>query len=506
MRLFSRAQCKELDRLTTARYKIPGSILMEHAGFEVVRAVLSLLGNAVRKNVLVVCGPGNNGGDGFVAARVLYDLGANVSVYLASSPDNLKGDAKQNYESLHTLNSKFFIDQTLFSSALQQSDCIVDALFGTGLEKPIAGDLAELIQAINQSKKPVVSVDIPSGIDADTGAVLGVAVKAERTVTFAVPKVGLMLYPGRWYAGQVTVAYIGIPISLLDEVPFEAQALEDAQAQMWIPQWPLDVHKGLRGKVMIVGGSRGYSGAPTLAATAALHTGSGLVYLGVPDGIRTMVEHKLTEVIKIGFPQTKDWVLGKPSLPETKAWFDKVDAMAIGPGIGRNEETQEYVKQVLQEYKGSIVIDADALFPLNEAFLKSVGRPGMILTPHEGEMAHLCGISTEEVHANRFKLAREKAKSWNVTLVLKGASTIIASGDSAWINLTGNPGMATGGTGDVLTGIILSLLGQKMDALPAAILGVYLHGASGDLLAKERGIRGITAGLLAENLWRVFKN
>ena len=496
MRLFSRAQCQELDRLTTSRYKIPSATLMEHAGFEVVRSVLSLLGNALNKNVLVVCGPGNNGGDGLVAARVLHDLGANVSVYLT----------KQNHENLSTLNPKLLIDQNSFPAALQKTDCVIDALFGTGLTKPITGDLAALIQSINQSKKPVVAVDIPSGINADTGAVLGVAVKAERTVTFAVPKVGLMLYPGRWYAGQMTVAYIGVPLALMEEVPSEAQALDEAQARASIPEWPVDAHKGIRGKVMILGGSRGYSGAPTLASTAALHTGSGLVYLGVPDGLRTMVEHKLTEVIKIGFPQTKDWVLGKASLPETKTWFEKVDAMAIGPGIGRLDETQEYVKQVIQEYKGPLVVDADALFPLNEAFLKTIGRPSIILTPHEGEMAHLCGMTADEVHANRFKLAREKAKAWNVTLVLKGASTIIASGDSAWINLTGNPGMATAGTGDVLTGIIVSLLGQKMNPLSAAVLGAYLHGASGDLLAKERGVHGITAGLLAENLWRVFKS
>lgn len=504
MRLFSRAECKELDRLTTARYKIPSSILMEHAGFEVVRAVLSILGNAVRKKVLVVCGPGNNGGDGLVAARVLSDLGAEVSVYLTAAPT--KGDSKQNYEILQSINPKICIDSQQFPTALQKADCVIDALFGTGLEKPITGEIAALIQSINQSGKPVVAVDIPSGIDADTGALLGVAVKAAKTVTFAVQKTGLSLYPGRWYAGEVSIAYIGIPFSLLDEVPHDAEALDEAQAKSWIPRWPLDSHKGLRGKVMILGGSRGYTGAPSMASTAALHTGSGLVYLGVPDGLRTMMEHKLTEVIKIGFPQTKDWVLGKISLPETKNWFDKIDALALGPGIGRHEETQDYVKEILRDYKGPIVVDADALFALNEDFLKSAGRPSIILTPHEGEMAHLCEIPAEDVHLNRLKLAREKAKQWNVTLVLKGASTIIASGDSTWINLTGNPGMATAGTGDVLTGMIVSLLGQKMDSLPAAVLGVYLHGASGDLLAKERGVHGITASLLADNLWQVFKS
>jgi len=504
MKLFSSEQVRSLDQKTASQEQISSSILMEHAGLEAAGTVLEVLKGVRGKTIAVLCGPGNNGGDGLVAARTLLDWGAVVVVYFVADPKKLSGECKSNYDILKNLKSNIFIEQATFQKQLENADCVVDALFGTGLKKPVEGVFADAISAVNLSGKTVVSVDLPSGVDADTGKILGTAVKATYTVTLAVPKLGLYLYPARALVGNLRTAYIGIPTSLIESSPCAAELATPKEVAAWLPAWKADIHKGERGRVMILGGSRGYSGAPALASMAALHTGSGLVYLGIPDGIRALMEHKLTEVIKIGIPQTNNWVFGKPSLPETRRWFDKIDALAIGPGIGRTDETQEFVKTVIQDYQGPLVVDADALFALNEDFLKANGRSQIVLTPHEGEMGRLCGIPAEKVRENRYELAREKAKAWNVTLLLKGASTLIVSGDSVWVNSTGNPGMATAGSGDVLTGIIVSLLGQGMSPEKAAVAGAFLHGLSGDLLAQELGLHAITAEALSSNLPKAF--
>lgn len=506
MRLYQSEQVHELDYKAESVAKIPGRLLMEHAGLEVARAVREKLGRVCGKNVLVVCGPGNNGGDGLVTARVLHDWGAKTFVYMPAGEKELKGDPKTNFEVLKTLNGNAFLDSKNFQTFLHEADIVVDALFGTGLKRPVQPPIANVIQEVNRSGKPVISVDLPSGIDGDTGKILGAAIQASITITLAVAKPGLFLYPGRTHARDVRLAYIGIPAQIISETSATALIAERHEIAGWLPVWKPDIHKGERGRVMVLGGSRGYSGAPALASMAALHSGSGLVYLGVPDGIRTLMEHKLTEVIKVGIPQSNNWVFGKPSLPETRSWYETIDALAIGPGSGRAEETQEYIRTVIQEYKGPLVVDADGLFALNEEFLKTQGRPSMILTPHEGEMGRLCGLAPAEVRENRFDLAAKKAKEWNVTLVLKGASTLIVSGDSIWINPTGNPGMATAGSGDVLTGIIVSFLGQGLTAEKASVAGAFLHGLAGDLLAQDLGLRGITAERISATLFKAFQS
>lgn len=505
MKIFSARGMRELDRLAWSQCGISSLILMEHAGLEVARTVVELLGDPRQKRVAVVCGGGNNGGDGLVAARILHDCGVQVSVVLLEEVSKLKGDAAANHKIVEALGIPVVPGAEKQKEALEAQDCLVDAIFGIGLARPVEGPVAFWIEAINAVGKPIVSIDLPSGIDADSGKVLGRAVNATITVTLGAPKTGLFLHPGRSHAGTVKVAYIGIPTRLIDDFPSAAVLVEKELVSAWLPRWRPDIHKGERGRVMILGGSRGLSGAPALGALGALYGGAGLVYLAVPDGIRTLMEHKLTEIIKVGIPQTGNWVLGKVSLEETRAWWDRVDALAIGPGIGRAAETQEYVKTVVREYRGPLVVDADALFALDEKFLKESGRPSMILTPHEGEMARLCGLPSEEVRENRLAVAREKSKEWNVTLLLKGAGTLVASGDELYINPTGNPGMATGGTGDVLTGLLAAFLGAGLLPEKAAAAAAFVHGLAGDILKEERGERGIAAELLAQNLHKAFK-
>jgi NAD(P)H-hydrate epimerase len=506
MKLFTSRQMNVLDLKTTSDYHIPTALLMEHSGLETARAVLEKF--PFSQKVIVLCGPGNNGGDGFAASRILNDWGFKVRVFLSVNSEGLKGDALTQYEILKKIGIplEVFPESRLScQDFLRESDLVIDALFGTGLKRLVEGRTANLIQWVNQIGKPVAAVDIPSGIDSDTGKILGVAIKANMTVTLGAPKIGLYLYPGRTYAGDIKIAYIGIPHLLISESPCAARTIDKEEVMSWLPVWEPDVNKGERGRVMIIGGSRGLSGAPVLSAEAALHSGSGLVYLAVPDGIRNLIEHKLTDAVKVGLPQTTRWVLGKNSVSETISCLNKVRAAALGPGIGRDSETGEYVKMVLQDYQGNIVIDADALYPLDDLFLKKNGRLNWILTPHEGEMARLCGISQETVREQRWELAVQKAKDWNCILVLKGASTIVAAPEQVYLNLTGNPGIAVGGSGDVLTGLLASLLAQGMSPVEAACSAVFIHGRTGDLLKQKRGIRGITASLLAENLSLAFQ-
>ncbi len=507
MKLFTSAQMKELDQKTGRDYSVPSLLLMEHAGYETAQIIREKL--TPHQKILVLCGQGNNGGDGLAASRFLKDWGFDVRVFLFGDSDRLKGDALVQHEILKKLGIPLFFlpdGKLQFHDFLDEADLVIDALFGIGLKRPIQGELEAFVRTLNESGKSVVSVDLPSGIDADTGKVLGTAVKADITVTFGAPKVGLYLYPGREYAGDIKVAYIGIPDQLLSDSFCSAQTIEKKEVLSWIPVWKPDLHKGEKGKVMIIGGSRGLSGAPVLSAAAALSSGSGLVYLAVPDGIRNLIEHKLTDAVKIGLPQTSSWVLGKISFSETMTWFEKVRALGIGPGLGRASETGEYVRMVLQEYQGPVVIDADALYLLDDFFFKKNGRRNWILTPHEGEMAKLCGIPEESVRENRFELAVQKVKEWNCTLVLKGASTLVVSREQVYVNLTGNPGMAVGGSGDVLTGLTASLLAQGMDPVQAACSAVFIHGRAADLLKEARGIRGITASLLADNLYQAFQD
>jgi hydroxyethylthiazole kinase-like uncharacterized protein yjeF len=508
MKLFSSKQMQDLDRAAVEQCHIPSLLLMEHAGNETAKQAEVMLGGASRKSIAVVCGPGNNGGDGLAAARILNDMGASIKIFLAVSPESLKGDPSQNFLMASAIGLEIqnpLSNLEAFRQALQVSNLLVDALFGTGLKRNLNDEMQRIIQCMNESQKPILSIDIPSGISADTGKILGSAVKATRTITLAAPKIGLYLYPGREHAGEIHVAYIGIPTRLIAEVPCEHFLLETQDVASFLPVWKPDLHKGEKGKVMVIGGARGLSGALVLACSAALESGAGLVYAGVPDGIRSLVEHKLTEAIKVGFPQTPNWVLGKASLPETRKWFDKINALGIGPGLGREPETAEYVKTVLQEFSGPMVVDADALYPLDDTFLKTHGKPNWILTPHEGEMARLCGIAPETVRKNRLELAREKALHWNATLVLKGASTLVAFGKKIWINPTGNPGMAVGGAGDVLTGLIASLLAQGMEPEKAAQTAVFIHGLAGDLCVESFGYRGVTASKLVSFLPKAFQ-
>jgi NAD(P)H-hydrate epimerase len=480
-------EMRAIDRRAMEEYKIPGLILMEHAAQAVAGAVRERFAPV---RTAVFAGTGNNGGDGWAVARLLRAAGWEVTVFHPGQGRDLPPDATANRE----MALRFGVpdrpwDEVLDGSGLgREYGLVIDALLGTGFRGTVTGDYARLIEAINGSGLPVVAVDIPSGVEADTGRISGPAVRARVTVTFGRPKVGLMLFPGREAAGEVVVDTIGLPGALLAE-PSSFYTLEPGDAAALLPPRVPDSHKGTYGRLLVVGGSPGLTGAPVLAGLAALRCGTGLVTLGLREGLA--LPEKPPELMTAPWPALR--------------WED-FQAVVMGPGLSRAADGQELLWRLLPAEQPK-VLDADALNLLagEEGWWQRLRGPA-VLTPHLGEMARLCGVSPETVRADRLDLAREKARQWGVILILKDAVTLVAPPEGpVYINPTGNSGLATGGTGDVLAGVIGGLLAQGLSPEKAAILGVYLHGAAGDLAAAEFGKAGMIAGDLLEKLALVIK-
>ncbi|MEK6684432.1 MAG: NAD(P)H-hydrate dehydratase, partial [Nitrospirota bacterium] len=458
------------------------------------------------KVVTIAAGKGNNGGDGLVAARHLLERSARVSVFLLARPDTLTGEAGANLKQFQKISGQVHVlnEATLgdLDRELSQSDLIVDALFGTGLSSPVEGLAAKVIAAINASGKPVAAVDLPSGIHSDTGRVMGVAVKAAVTVTFALPKRGLLLYPGSDYTGRLKIVDIGIPEALIRQIPAAVQWITQADVAGSLIRRPMNAHKGTFGHVLMIAGSAGKGGAAVMAGLSALRVGAGLVTLVLPSGLEATLPDRPLEIMTLPLPQTADRSLGKAALePLIKFAQDKTVA-AIGPGLSTHPETAQVVHGLITQIAIPMVIDADGLNVLvGHLDLLKQARAPIVLTPHPGEMARLIGATVSEVQADRLGVAADFVRRHPVTLVLKGARTIIASKSGALtINSTGNPGMATAGTGDVLTGMIAGLIAQGHTPEQAACLGVYLHGLAGDLAADEIGEVGLLAGDLIHRI------
>jgi ADP-dependent NAD(P)H-hydrate dehydratase / NAD(P)H-hydrate epimerase len=482
------AEMRSLDRTTIEEVGLSAAILMETAGRAVAEAALRMLG-AERGHIAVVCGPGNNGGDGFVAARVLRDRGIDAVVYLAAERGAVRGDARMHLEvfertggivrMLATPAQLAALDARIIDAAL-----VIDALFGVGLVRPIEGHLAEVVTMMLMAER-VLAVDIPSGLDADTGRTLGVAVIAERTVTMAALKVALVSSPGFARCGEVEVAEIGIPGALIGLANVRAGLIEVDDVARWLPNPRLIEHKGSRGHVLVAGGAPGMRGAGRLAAVAALRAGAGLCTLAgegepeAPDSVMT----KSLDGIELG------------ALVSGKA------AIVIGPGLGASEKSAARVREVLGAGVPA-VLDADALNVLAgepEAIAAAAGRA--VITPHPGEASRLLGTTTAEIEADRLAAARALAAKTRAVVVLKGARTIVCDGagdDQCSINPTGGPALATGGSGDVLAGTIGALLAQGLSAVNAARAGVYVHGAAGDVLARVHGDRGVISSDLPD--------
>ncbi len=497
---------QQLDRWTIDEFHIPAGTLMENAGRRVVEEIERSWGPVKEKTVVIAAGKGNNGGDGLVVARLLKERSARVSVFLLTPPDALGGDARTRLERFQKISGRVSIlkDETLsdLERELSQSDLVVDALFGTGLSSPIEGLAARVIAAINASGKPVVAVDLPSGIHTDTGRVMGIAVKAAVTVTFALPKRGLLLYPGSDYTGRLTIADIGIPQDLVRRLPAAVEWITPAEVADSLKRRPTNAHKGSFGHVLVIAGSGGKGGAAVMASLSALRIGAGLVTLALPAGLEGTLPDRPLEIMTLPLPQTGDRSVGKAALePLIKFSQDKTVA-AIGPGLSTHPETAEVVRGLITQLAIPMVIDADGLNNLvGHLDLLSRARAPIVLTPHPGEMARLVGTTTAEVQADRMGVAADFVRRHPVTLVLKGARTIIVSQSGAiTINSTGNPGMATAGTGDVLTGMIAGLIAQGHAPDRAACLGVYLHGLAGDVAAAEIGAVGLLAGDLIHRI------
>ncbi|MDR1159690.1 MAG: NAD(P)H-hydrate dehydratase [Syntrophomonadaceae bacterium] len=512
MRIPTVAQMQNIDKNASREYDIPGIILMENAGLKVVEVIKEILPALSNKRIVVLAGKGNNGGDGFVIARHLHNHGAKVVTFLLGDPESLPKDAKRNYTILNKIKAQIWLlsnehNLDKLQLALLKADLVVDAIYGIGFKGAVREFEAKVIKAVNKSKIPVVAVDVPSGVETDSGSVIGEAIKATQTVTFALPKLGLLVEPGSEYAGRLTIADISIPTDLLVDENIKTNLLTEKLVQTFIKTRPREVYKGSFGHLLAIGGSMGMSGAITMTAQAALKIGAGVITAAVPEAVAGIVAGHSPEIMTLPLPQTSDAQISTAAVPQLINFLSKATVCTIGPGMGRYPEAYDIVSLILKESDLPVVIDADALNALKDDISMVTNRSApVVLTPHPGEFSTLTGLSTTRIQSDRIGTAREFAQKWGVILVLKGNKTIIAlpSGE-AFMNLTGNPGMATAGSGDVLTGIIGGLIAQNLEVSSAALVGVYVHGAAGDLGVLSQGQRGLVAGDLIKYLPQVIK-
>ena len=496
---------RKLDQRAISEFGIPGMVLMENAARGIVSTLFRSFPDLPTSRVGILAGRGNNGGDGLAAARYLANRGIPCRIFLFAAQEEVKGDAGANLEILkrmgvavqEVLNLEEWEGQ---KALVGSADLLLDGIFGTGLKGPVEGFFREIIESVNSLKKPVVAIDLPSGLDADSGQVLGACIQARITVTFGLAKRGLLVQPGAQAAGKVVVVDISLPRPALEGERIQDHLLEGADFLPYLLPRNPDSHKGKFGHLLVLAGSPGKTGAAALVSQAALRVGTGLITLGVPESLNSILEEKVTEVMTEPLPETREKTLGLSAQQRIFELCSRKTALALGPGLSLNLETVRLVQQVVRKSPLPAVIDADGLSALaGKPEILRKNQKELILTPHPGEMARLAGISIEEVQKDRIEVARGFAKEYGVILVLKGSRSLIASpGGEVFINPTGNPGMASGGTGDVLTGMIGGLLAQGLPALEAAKLGVYLHGLAGDYAAFLKGERGIAATDLVE--------
>ena len=507
MKIVTATQMQALDRRTITEGRVPSLTLMERAGAGTADFIKDRFGPLAGKRVTIACGKGNNGGDGLVVARLLRQRRAIVTVLLLAPAAELSQDAKAMYRRWLRVGStsatKTFRSADQAERLFTDSDLIVDALLGTGLSAPVTGAYRDAIRLMNEARRPVVAVDIPSGIHADDGALLGVAVQATATVTFGLPKMGLYLGAGVDHAGSIQVVDIGIPAAYVNEIDGRTLLITKEMVTAALPPRPASSHKGTFGHAGILAGSVGKTGAAALAAKAALRTGAGLVTVGTPVSVNDVLEGKLLEAMTLPLPETKARTLGRAGFDRILAFIQARTAVAIGPGLSTHPETVELVQSLVKQLDRPSVLDADALNALaSRAALLTECKTPPILTPHPGEMARLEVDSTPQtVNADRPGTARRFARERGVFVVLKGARTVVARPDGLlMICPTGNPGMATAGTGDVLTGMLVGLLAQGVPSWEAAYAATYLHGAAGDLAVCRLGAAGMIAGDLIEHI------
>lgn len=497
MRLVTNKEMQSIDTWAIKKYGIPGPVLMENAGQGCVN-VLENYFTLVNLRVIIICGKGNNGGDGFVIARHLQNRGACVKVILLGTGKQMKKDAGLNY----TLAKKAGIEilESVNMTTIRRHvhtftpDVMVDAIFGTGFAGKPQGIYKSVIEFMNNTDVLILSVDIPSGVHGDTGAFNSTCVIADVTASMCLPKRGHYLYPGREFCGDLYIVDIGIPYdNISDGFP---HVMEFETIHGLLPFRPADGHKGTFGNVLIIAGARGFSGAAAMAACAALKSGAGYVRLAAPRGIMDALESKLLEIVKVPLEQTAQETISPRALGTLMPHLTVSDVVILGPGLTTHPETAEFVYSLLPYLEQPTIIDADALniIAQNTRCMKNIHTP-CIFTPHPGELSRLIGVSARTINDTRIDLAQEISRKWNCTMILKGAPTIIATPDgSCFVNPTGNNGLASAGSGDVLVGMVSGFMAQHCSLLDASMLGVFLHGLSADLAAADKNEYAITAG------------
>lgn len=504
MKTVSSEQMKEMDRQTIAEFGVPGEVLMDSAGAGVARVIERLADMSGRKHstVFLFAGRGNNGGDAFVAARYLNRWGCNVRVWMTGEKKAVRGDARTHLNRLLSdgVDVAELTDDRYDEIAAAAWDCgiVVDGILGTGIAGPVRGVAADAIRCVNLlgEDRPVVAIDVPSGLNADTGAAAGEAVKADITATMAFPKTGLTAAEAIEYVGTVEVLDIGIPASLADRIESSLDLIVPDDLRNVLPRRGRSSHKGMFGHVLLVGGAPGYAGAIGLAARAALRSGVGLVTVLAPSSISGIVAGLAPEAMVHGGDVNGEGTLSASSLSRWAPMLDKFDAVLAGPGMTPHEDTRRIAEELLGKGKAPLVLDADALnvFADEGSIFSKSARP-LVLTPHPGEAGRLIGCSSKDVQADRLDAARKLADTADAVVALKGAGTLVSAPDrTPCVNLTGNPGMACGGMGDVLGGLLAGILAQGCNPFDAACTAVYLHGIAGDDAAWHGSLAGLTAG------------
>ncbi len=513
MKIVTSEQMHRIDQ-DCAKLGLPTNVLMENAGKAVAEEVRQILSTADQKNILILIGPGNNGGDGLVAARYLHDWGAQVSLYLCDQ----RRENDQNLEQVQK-RSVTCIDATQdenlgkLNELLSSANAVIDALFGTGKSRPLRGIFPQVLDMVGRAKRKqpglrIIALDLPSGLNADTGGVDDACLYADNTITLGFPKLGLLNFPGAERAGKITIADIGIPSYLAEKVAIEL--VTDEWARSVLPQRPLKANKGSFGRVLVTAGSINYIGAAYLACSGVIRVGAGLATLATTASLQSILASKLTEVTYLLLPESRLGTVSAEAAKVIQQQLNNYNVLLLGCGLGQNQSVTTFIRSILLKPKIKLpllVLDADALNTLAKTptWWQRL-TDDAVLTPHPGEMARLVGISIDKVQSDRVGIAKRLAAQWHKTIVLKGAYTVIANPDGQCkISPVANPGLASAGTGDVLTGAIAGLLAQGLSLFDAAACGVYLHGKAGEMVRARLGDAGMLATDLLPELPLVIK-
>ena len=507
-------QMRRIDSRAIDKARIPGTVLMENAGRGVVSVMEEELGDIEGLSVAVVCGKGNNGGDGSVVARFVENGGGTARIFLLGRKSEVRGDAKVNLDLALKAGievTEVRSDRSLegLASGLGTADVAVDGIFGTGFNGAARGLPRKSIEYLNLFDGPVFYIDVPSSLDSTSGQAEGPCVVADVTATMCLPKTGLLLHPGRVYAGDVYVVDIGVPLSVIEKEQIALELLDDEFVRSILPLRPPGGHKGAFGHLLVVAGSPGMTGAAALASMSALRVGCGLVTLAVPASLNDIMEAKLTEVMTLPVPDAGSGTFGPESVEGVISFLKTADALALGPGLSTAAGVRPFVEALLSEAECPTVIDADGLNNLSRSgSVIRKARAPRILTPHPGEASRLirASVTAGQIDRERIEYAARLAKRFGSTVALKGAPTIVAeAGGYAVLNPTGNSGMATGGSGDVLTGMIGGFLAQGVEPFASAAASVYMHGLAGDLAADEKTEYCLVAGDIMEYIPPAFR-